>query len=285
MARSIAFMVRVNDMFSKESTVCFLPRLDKSCNHQQMVDWKSLHNFEERLSYAFTRGKLSRSDFAQELEAKSGKAGTQQLITNWISRGKIGSPSMRIFQALTGISAMWVNTGDGAPTLKQEMFALEQEAVQRLQENRGREPISNDDEMQDYLLPAPRKVQVTGVASVNEQGFIDQVSDDSDGNGYFLVDVEDRDAYYLKLRGTGSEFAVQHGWYVLLAPNSKPEPSEKAIAKLADGRWFMGAFERHDGGEYVLRRPDGRLAVFAESEVEYLHPIHGTMSPRQLRRA
>lgn len=146
------------------------------------------------------------------------------------------------------------------------------------------EPISTHDATNEYALNAPRKVQVRGVASVNEQGFIDQVSDDSDGNGYFLVDVEDRDAYYLKLRGTGSQFVVEPGWYVLLAPNSKPEPSEKVIAKLADGRWFMGAFERHEGGEYVLRRPDGRLAVFQEAEVEYLHPIHGTMSPRQLRR-
>jgi len=146
------------------------------------------------------------------------------------------------------------------------------------------EPISLHEDTPEYLAPAPRKVQVRGVASVNEQGFIDQVSEDSDGNGYFLVDVEDRDAYYLKLRGTGSQFVVEPGWYILLAPNLMPEPSEKTIVKLANGQWFMGAFERQEGGEYVLRRPDGRLAVFREDEVEYLHPIHGTMSPRQLRR-
>jgi hypothetical protein len=122
------------------------------------------------------------------------------------------------------------------------------------------------------------------VASVNEHGFIDQISDDKDGNGYFLVDIEDGNAYYLKVRGAGSQFVAEPGWYVLLSPSSEPLPSEKAVVKLVDGRWFMGTFERHEGDEYVMRRADGKFAVFPDKSVEYVYPIHGTMSPRQLRK-
>ena len=128
------------------------------------------------------------------------------------------------------------------------------------------------------------RVYVMGIAVVNTQGSFEQITEDVDGNGYFVVEVEDKDAYYLRLRGPGSTFIVEPGWYILLAPNSVPQAMEKVVAKLRDGRWLAGTFDRQDGGEYLIRRPDGSLAVLSEDDVEFVHPVHGMMSPRQIRR-
>lgn len=145
--------------------------------------------------------------------------------------------------------------------------------------------VSRNDDMERYpALPAMRRVNVRGVVVVDAHGLIPQVAEDPEGNGYFHVETEDKDAYFLRIRGPGSTFIAKPGWYVLLAPNSEPLADEDVIAKLSDGRFLAGSYVRHEAGEFVIRRPDGALAVLAEADVEYVHPIHGTMSPRQLHR-
>jgi hypothetical protein len=126
-----------------------------------------------------------------------------------------------------------------------------------------------------------KRVQVIGMAVIDAHGQIAKVVDDPDGNG-FMGDVEDKDAYCLRIRGPGSTSLAKPGWYLLLAPNHAPQSGEDVIAKLVDGRYLAGNYVKHEGGEYLIRRPDGELAVLTDADVEYVHPVHGMLSPQRV---
>ncbi len=144
------------------------------------------------------------------------------------------------------------------------------------------EPFSVHEETPShYGSTSGMRVSARGVAVVDAQGQA-QISNESEG--YFLVDVADDNAYCLRIKGPGAPFIADPGWYVLLAPSSPPESSEKVVAKFRDGRYLAGVFDRQAEDEVVIRKPDGQLAVIPMADLEYIHPVHGYLSPKQLRK-
>jgi hypothetical protein len=115
---SIAFSTgfmghRVNSMFTSLSTSCFLTPPHPYSDHQHMVYGQAeqvVDTFEKRLEHVLTECELDRPKFARMLSGAG-----QQKITNWIERGRIGSPSRREIFELTGASADWLNENIGVP--------------------------------------------------------------------------------------------------------------------------------------------------------------------------
>lgn len=183
------------------------------------------------------------------------------------SRG-ISDASARAIEDAAGLAIGWMDH--------------QQQGFSKYPEFGSAEPISVREETTAYPYHAPgKRAQVKGIAVVDAQGQA-QVTEEEDG--YFIADIAGGNAYCLRLRGPGATFVVEPGWYVLLAPNSNPEANEKVVAKLKDGRYLVGAFDRRDEDEMIIRRPNGQLEVLTVNDVEYVHPIHGHLSPKQLRR-
>ena len=145
--------------------------------------------------------------------------------------------------------------------------------------------VSPRGEIDKYLRQkGSERVQVMGVAVVDAQGSFDQVTEDPEGNGYFLLESVEEGSYFLRLRGPGSTHFTKPGWYILLSPYHDPQPDEEVVVRFEKGGYLIGNYVKEDGGEYVIRRPNGNLAVLSTKEVDWVHPIHATISPRQLKR-
>ncbi|MBP8101975.1 MAG: hypothetical protein KAY54_08815 [Burkholderiaceae bacterium] len=69
-----------------------------------------LENFATRFAHMLETCGLDRARFARMLSGSG-----QQKITNWLDRGRIGSPSRREVFLLTGASLDWLNDGIGQP--------------------------------------------------------------------------------------------------------------------------------------------------------------------------
>ena len=93
------------------------PRLLTSCgtraDHKPAVYFaggRILDTFEQRFAHMLEVCGLDRARFARLLSGAG-----QQKITNWMDRGRIGSPSRREVYVLTGASLDWINDGIGQP--------------------------------------------------------------------------------------------------------------------------------------------------------------------------
>jgi hypothetical protein len=172
---------------------------------------------------------------------------------------------------------------DETARLIERVFSLPEGAMDHdMTRSTGPNAVCEDTASYAAQLPGKR-IRVLGMAVIDAHGQIAKVVDDPDGSG-FMGEVEDKDAYCLRIRGPGSTSLAKPGWYLLLAPHHAPQSGEDVIAKLKDGRYLAGSYVKHEGGEYLIRRPDGELAVLNDADVAYVHPVHGMLSPQRVQR-
>lgn len=107
---------------------------------------------------------------------------------------------------------------------------------------------------EDKLIPAGevgrgRLVPVVGNARLGDNGFYEEISSMA-GAGDGLVDAysSDPNAYALRVKGDSMFPAIRDGWYVVVEPNSAPQPGDYVLVKLKSGQKMVK--------ELLMQRPD-----------------------------
>lgn len=148
--------------------------------------------------------------------------------------------------ALYGVSAHWLATGNGemipAITTPNVRFARSIAEAYAYTDNAS--VLS-----EAGAVPRGRLVPVVGTARLGENGFYEEVSS-VPGSGDGLVDAysSDPNAYALRVKGDSMFPAIRDGWYVVVEPNSAPQPGDYVLVKLKSGQKMVK--------ELLMQRPD-----------------------------
>lgn len=86
-------------------------------------------------------------------------------------------------------------------------------------------------------VPRGRLVPVVGTARLGDNGFYEEISSVA-GSGDGLVDAysTDPNAFALRVKGDSMFPAIRDGWYVVVEPNSAPQPGDYVLIKLKSGQ-------------------------------------------------
>lgn len=187
----------------------------------------------------------------------SKKTGIPQSTISTAERLGHGSAETPIYAKACGVDAHWLATGDGemipaitSPNVKFARSIAEASAY-----------TDNASVLTDAgAVPKGRLVPVVGMARLGDNGFYEEVSS-VPGSGDGLVDAysSDPNAYALRVKGDSMFPAIRDGWYVVVEPNSAPQPGDYVLIKLKSGQKMVK--------ELLMQRQDSITVVSVNGDV------------------
>ena len=209
----------------------------------------------ERLAEARKEAKLSQGALAR-------KAGCGQSTIGSIERGRNqGSTILPRLAEILNVSALWLAEGRGE---------------KRPSKDSAPSSYSNPRTIEDDgILVRMRNVPVVGTT---RGGPTCRVWTDGDlptgeGFGWVSVSSRDRNAFALRVEGSSMAPRYEHGEYVLVEPNRRPEPGDDVIVRLRGGECMikrLAARRPHELALDSLNASYDRITV-APDEVEYMY--------------
>jgi phage repressor protein C with HTH and peptisase S24 domain len=129
---------------------------------------------------------------------------------------------------------------------------------------------------------------VVGTARLGDNGFYEEISS-VPGSGDGLVDAysNDPNAFALRVRGDSMFPAIRDGWYVVVEPNSVPQPGDYVLVKLKSGQKMVKELlmQRTDSITVSSVNGDVRKTIdIADVEPHFgLQPVAAIISPKKWR--
>lgn len=192
-----------------------------------------------------------------------------QSINNWISRGRIGHASRRLFQSKTGISVDWLNDGQGSMWLEQPKIGVAEAMPPEYLR-----PITLWDDPADLppdqfvLLPMLDYQLSAGVGGPDPDSaeFTDRSAafraDFAAGQGW-----SPRTHFTMRADGESMEPTIQDGAPVVIATNEKTIKSGRIYAILIAREPFLKRLDRLPGQIIRVRSDNTSDPAYASYEV------------------
>lgn len=121
-----------------------------------------------------------------------------------------------------------------------------------------------------------RSVPVVGTAQLGDDGHYEALDyPTGHGDGFVTYPTRDANAYALRVKGDSMRPRIKPGEFVLIEPNTTPEPGDEVLVKTTDGRAMVKVLDFRRNGVVQLSsiNEEHRPITLEESQVERLHYV------------
>lgn len=120
------------------------------------------------------------------------------------------------------------------------------------------------------------KVPVVGTAQLGEEGFYTELEYPvGHGDGFIAYPTSDANAYALRVRGDSMRPRIKPGEFVLVEPNTTPQPGEEVLVRTQDGRVMVKVLDFQRDGMVQLSSINEahRPITLEDKDIERLHYV------------
>lgn len=131
------------------------------------------------------------------------------------------------------------------------------------------------------------RIPVVGTAQLGDDGFhLEYQYPVGQGDGFIAYPSRDPNAYALRVRGDSMRPRIKPGEFVLVEPNTAPQPGEEVLVRTRDGRVMVKVLDFIRGGTIQLSsiNESHRPITLEQSDVELLHFVAAIVKPSRYYR-
>lgn len=143
----------------------------------------------------------------------------------------------------------------------------------------GAEPTElREPDAPPYISTRSSQVPVVGTAQLGDSGYWDELQHPpGQGDGFIEYPTRDRNAYALRVKGDSMRPRIRPGEFVIVEPNSVPEPGDEVLVRTRDGRSMVKLFSSRRNGLVELRsvNEDHPPITLEERDIELMHYVGG----------
>ena len=120
------------------------------------------------------------------------------------------------------------------------------------------------------------RVPVVGTAELGDNGFHTELEYPvGEGDGFIAYPTSDPNAYALRVKGDSMRPRIKPGEFVLIEPNTAPQPGEEVLVRTRDGRVMVKVLDFQRNGVVQLSsvNEEHRPMTIEATEIERLHYV------------
>jgi phage repressor protein C with HTH and peptisase S24 domain len=120
------------------------------------------------------------------------------------------------------------------------------------------------------------RVPVVGTAELGDNGFHTELDYPvGHGDGFIAYPTSDPNAYALRVKGDSMRPRIKPGEFVLIEPNTAPQPGEEVLVRTRDGRVMVKVLDFQRNGVVQLSsvNEEHRPMTLEATEIERLHYV------------
>lgn len=131
------------------------------------------------------------------------------------------------------------------------------------------------------------RIPVVGTAQLGDEGYhLEYQYPVGQGDGFVAYPSRDTNAYALRVKGDSMRPRIKPGEFVLVEPNTPPQPGEEVLVRTRDGRVMVKVLDFVRGGVIQLSsiNENHRPITLEEADVELLHSVAAIVKPSRYYR-